>query len=138
MFNFGVVTDTSEDNRTAQVSLLKSSVCVECRHKCSAEKGRITVSNPKNFQISKGTYIRLDKAPAVKYLSALAGLLIPVLLCFSGLYFSPAIFQHFKIECTDFCRFSISFLLLLMGETGLLLFTKSNFSVFKMQIVQII
>lgn len=90
MHKQGIVIDTkyNTEKNLVLAQLLTFAECVNCNKPCRRRGKTVPVKNPKNFELKENQGVIIATPKHHEYKLAIFSLLLPVLLCFGGWYFT--------------------------------------------------
>lgn len=98
MIEKGIITSI-EGKKITVLPILKDA-CATCTASCSKQGPDITVCNPKNLQIKKGSLVTLSASKKMQALQGIISLLFPFMCAVAGYFVAAPVMKLFGIELT--------------------------------------
>lgn len=99
MIEKGIITSI-EDKKITVLPILKDA-CASCTSSCSKQRPEITVCNPKNLQVKKGSLVTLSTSKKMQALQGIISLLIPFMCAVAGYFVAAPVMKLFDAKFTD-------------------------------------
>lgn len=114
---------TSTENTIEAVHFEKEE-CISCTTGCAKVKKSFEITNPKGFEIKKGSVVIVAASKKVQAVQGLCSLFIPFLSAIGGYIFSPAIMSLFGRTIHDDARAVFVLLFLVLSAAAVYIITR--------------
>ena len=114
---------TSTENTIEAVHFEKEE-CISCTTGCAKVKNPFEITNPKGFEIKKGSVVIVAASKKVQAVQGLCSLFIPFLSAIGGYIFSPAIMSLFGRTIHDDARAVFVLLFLVLSAAAVYIITR--------------
>ncbi|MCR5607241.1 MAG: SoxR reducing system RseC family protein [Treponema sp.] len=119
-----IVLDILTDG-TVKVLPILSSACTTCQQACEKRGTAFTVVNPKNFEIKKGSLIKVGASGKWQLFQSLYSLFLPIISAFAGYFLAPDIASLFNKKAGEGMRALLA--LLFMFTSSLIIYFLSKY-----------
>lgn len=129
---------TSVDESSVTIIPLITDACLSCKNGCAKRGKPFTVSNPKSFDISKGSIVRIGVAKNVQAVQGLVSLLFPFGAAVAGYFCASPIASLFGKSAGDGIKAICVLSFLLISAAIVFIVSRKNPVVGKPEIVEVL